>query len=255
MTYCIPPIHRERLSNHRPQETLLGMIGNLPSVLSDRHPCQRGSFVVCRQFDKQFFVQHGDQSVYFVTANYRICGLYNFTYNPSYHIDDSSSGLSERNVQCPDEKPLHIWNLHAGQGFGINFTLSEFTAPRSHGCADTHVMIDEKRNILKICPKFGTWNLIGKEHTVSFVLHYYQNPVIIDKGDQTSTKLSFYYQILDFRNTSLIHATRPPRKELVNLGIQRTLQLEPFSGTFQNLSNPRLELVLKVSHALVFALR
>ncbi len=114
-------------------------------------------------------------------------------------------------------------------------------------------MIDEKSNILKICPKFGTCNLIGKEHMVSFVLHYYQNPVIIDKGDQTSTKLSFYYQILDFRNTSLIHATRPPRKELVNLGMERTLQLEPFRGTFQNLSNPRLELVLKVLHALVFA--
>ncbi len=117
MTYDLlhSTIHRERLSNHRPQETLLGLIGNLPSVLSDRHPCQRGSLVVYgRQFDKQFFVQHGDQSVYFMTANYRICGLYSFAYNPSYYIDDSSSGLSERNLQCPDEKPLHIsWNLHA----------------------------------------------------------------------------------------------------------------------------------------------
>ncbi len=258
MTYDLlhSSIHKEPSSNHRPQENLLGLIGNIQSVLSDRHPCRHGSYLVYgRHFDKKFFIQHIDQSAHFLTADYRICGLYNFTYNPSYDSDGASPGLSDRDLPCPDGKPLHIsWNLYAGKNFAINFTLSEFTAPPSHGCADARVIMKKKNMVhFQICPKLGKWNSIVIDMSFTFVLHYYQNLLHIDRRDQSFTKLSFYYQILDFRNVSVSYAPSPPRRQLVELGMEYTLQLEAFSGRFFNVSNPRLEHVLLLPYARVIA--
>ncbi len=258
MTYHIlhSSIHQERLSSHRPHETLIDLIRKFPSILSERHPCQHGTFLVYgRQFGKQFFAQHADQSVYFLPTDYRICGVYNFTYDPGYYIGESSRALSDRNLPCADDKPLSIsWNLHAGEDFGINFTLSEFTAPRAHGCADARVIMKKEKMVLfEICPKLGKWNYVAKDVTFIFVLHYYQNPLYIEKRDQKYTKLSFYYQILDYRKVSLMYTAGAPRRKLVKLGMEHTLHFESFSGTFLNGSNPRLEHVLKLPHASVYA--
>ncbi len=248
--------HKEPSSNYRAQETLLTMIGRFPSILSDRHPCRRGTFVIYgRQLGKKFFVQHTNEAAYFLAADYRICGMYNFTYDPSYYIDEPSPGLSERNLPCPGGKPLLIsWNLHAGEAFGINCTLSEFTAPRSHGCADSRVMVkSEKMTSLPICPKFGKWNLVALHITVTLVLRYYQNPLFTDKRDQKHTKLSFYYHILDFRNVSVRHAIWAPRRRHVKLGMEHTFQLNSFNITFLNVSHVEVRYVLKLPYAWVYA--
>ncbi len=258
MTYDL--LHSSiRSSNSKAQDALLTVTGNFPSILSDRHPCRRGIFVVYgRQFDKLLNVQHRKDSVYFLTADYRICGVYNFTYDPSYYIDEPSPGLSDRHLPCPDDKPLRIsWNLQAGEGFRINFTLSEFTAPRLLRCADARVVIHREAMLpvhpVEICPKSGKVNVVSKHLMVTFVLHYYQNPLFIDKRDQKYTKLTFNYQILDVTNVSVFHTANPPRRQLIKLGRERTLQLEPFNGTFLNGSNPGFVYMLKLPYASVYA--
>ncbi len=252
MTYDLlhSSIHRERSSDTRAQESLLNMIGNFPSILSERRPCRRGTFVVYgRQFCEKFFIEHTTQLADFLTADYRICGVYDFTYNPSYYIDESSPSLSERNLPCPGGKPLRIsWNLQAGEGFGINFTLSEFS---SHsGCADARVVIIGETMVpVKLCPTFGQWNFISRHLTVTFVLHYYQNALFMNKRYQNYTKCSFYYQVLDFRNMLVLEETSQPRRQIVQLGMERTLKLEHFNVTFLNVSNPDFFYILILPYA------
>ncbi len=258
MTYDVlhSSVYREQSSNHRPQETLRGLIGNILLVLSDRHPCRRGTFVVYGlQLGKKFFVQHTNEVAYFLAADYRICGVYNFTYNPSYYTDESFPGLNEKNLPCPDDKPLRVsWNLQAGEDFGINCTLSEFSTPRSHGCADARILMKSEKMIpFQICPKYGKWNFVALHITVTLVLHYYQNPFFTEIGDQKYTKLSFYYHILDFRNVSVSYAIGAPTRQLVKLGMEHTFQIKSFDSTFPNVSYLGLEYILKLPCASVFA--
>ncbi len=72
-----------------------------------------------------------------MAANFRICGLFSFTYNPSHYMDESNDTLSDfidmYQVYPGIRKVKNVFlHLQAGDGFIINCTITEFTAPRSH---------------------------------------------------------------------------------------------------------------------------
>ncbi len=228
MTYDIlhSSINWERPSNDRAQKTFLGTIRNFPSIIMRRHPCWRGRFVAFgRQFGKFFFGQHTNESVHFFTDDFRICRVYNFTYDPIYYIGGPNITLSDSSI-CLGDKPLRIsWHLQAGESFGINYTLSEFTAPHSHGCTDAKLVVNlYNENVLPliVCPNWAKQRFVGIHIKVIFFLRHYHNPLFIDKRHQKYTKLSFYYQILDLQNVSvMIKPWRP-----ITLGMQGRLQLD-----------------------------
>ena len=231
MTYDIlhSSIYNERRSNYRSQKTLLNTIRKFPSIIIDRHPCQSGTFVALgRQFGNLFFGQHTNKSVHVFADDFRICRVYNFTYNPIYYIGDANKTLSD-SLTCVDDKLLRIsWNLLAGNGFSINYTLSEFTAPHSHGCSDAKVVMNlynENSLLLIVCPNWATQTFVAMHITVKFFLRHYHNPLFIAKLDQKYTKLSFHYQILDLRNVSVTCYMFPTR-QLVKLGMQSRVQLD-----------------------------
>ncbi len=253
-------VYRE-ISNGVTRKTLLDVIINFPVILMERHPCRRGILVLFgRQFGGNFFVHHTNVSVHFLLADFRICGEYNITFKPSHYIDESRIGLSDKSLLYPGEKPLVTsWNLQAGEGFGINGTLSEFTAPRSHGCADARVVINllhrEKPNFFIMCPNWGKHSFVSVRILVSYLLHYYQKPFFIDKLDQHYTKLSLYYHILDLRNVTVTSYMNPmvPTRQHVKMGMKYTLKLDHFNNTFLNWSNASLVYMGHFPYALVYA--
>ncbi len=253
-------VYREIL-NDGARKTLLDVISNFPVILMERHPCRRGIFVSFgRQVDRNFFVHHTNVSAHFLLVNFRICGEYNFIFNPSHYIDESNIGLSERSLLYPGEKPLVTsWDLQAGEGFRINCTLSEFTAPRSHGCADARVGIDlfhrEKQNFFIMCPNWGKRSFVSVHILVTYLLHYYQKPFFVDKLDQHYTQLTFYYQILDLGNVTVIEHLHPmvPTRQHVKMGMEYTLELDHLNNTFLNWSNASLVYTGQFPYAVVFA--
>ncbi len=231
MTYDIlhSSINRGRQSNYRAQKTLLNTIRDFPSIIIDRHPCRSDIFVAFgREFGNFFFDQHTNESVHVFADDFRICREYNFTYNPMYYIGNPNITLSD-SLTCLGDKPLRIsWNIQAGEGFGINYTLSEFTVPHSHSCSDAKIkmnLYNEYRCPLIVCPNWAKQTFVAIQITVNFFLRHYHNPLFIAKRDQKYIKLSFYYQILDLRNVAVTCYLIPYRQP-VKLGMQRRLQLD-----------------------------
>ena len=217
-----------RKLNDKSFKTLLDVARNLPVVAAYRHPCRRGLFVAFgRQFEGKFFSQGITLSTYYFATAFRICGRYSFTFNPGHFIDEPNLDLTGGNIYPVVGNLKYAWHLQAGTGYGVNCTVSEFTAPRSHGCGDTRVktklffLNDVVRFVL--CPNGAKHNFVAIHIEIMFLLLYYQIPFSINKGQQYS-KLSFEYQILDHRHQSfkLYMAPIIPTRERVELGVEYT---------------------------------
>ncbi len=219
-------------SNYGTPKTLLDVIGNLPTIATDKHPCRRFKGVIHgRQINGKFYVQGTSHFDYYMNAVFRICGLFNFTYNPSHYNDESAfSDVSDMDQIYPGNRKVRYitTNLQAGDGFIINCTVSEFTASRSHGCADARVKVelyDPGYHWYTMCPNWGIHNFVAVYIKVSIFMEYYQKTLFSKAGDQHFTKLSFHYYILDFRNLLLKLYMLPmiPARQRVKIGVQHML--------------------------------
>ena len=81
-----------------------------------------------------------------------------------------------------------------------------------------------------ICPNWGKQNFVAVHITVTLFMKYYQKVSFLHTGDQHFTKVSFHYQILDFRNMALKTHMVPmfPSRQRVELGMQYMLAAHPF---------------------------
>ncbi len=257
--------YRQGSSNYWTSETLLDVVTHLTTVATNNHPCRKSMQVIRgRQFHGNFFVHNATSSNHFGSVAYRICGVFNFTYYPSHYIDESNVVLSELSDLVPVLSPVgilrfkhNIINLKAGEGFRINCTLSEFTAPRSHTCADGFVKVvlfyPEKYTFYVMCPNWGKQNFVASHITVMVFMHYYQKSLLMQMGDQPFTNLSFHYQILDFVNVSLKTLDLFPIRQRVKNRMEYMLRMHYFyNDTFLTRPNSSMY-VGKFPNALIYS--
>ncbi len=244
-------------SSYGAVKSLLDVARDFPTMAASRHPCLKGIFALYgRQFEGKFFVQYTNVSTYYLTAAFRICGVYNLTFNPSHFIDEPRSELRGGSLYPGEVNLYYSWHLRAGAGFGVNCTVSEFTAPRSHGCGDARVIAavlnQNYWSYHTTCPNWGKHNFVALRITIILLLHYYQKPLPMNK-DQQFTKVSFYYQILDYRNVYLkSYMSLPPTRQRVRLGMEYMLGVRDFSDPFLKISDS-LVYVGQSPKALVYA--
>ncbi len=258
--------YQHESSKYMMPETLLDSIRNLPIISKDKHPCRMGFSVMRgRQFHGKFFVQHTRNFDHFMSVVFRICGLFRFTYHPSHYIDESEVLPGDvRDMQqiypgIPKSKYTML-DMQAGEGFRINCTVSDFTAPRSHGCADVRITVERSYPQgyywYVICPNWGKHNFVAEHVVVHFFMAYYQTPLITHTGDQHFTNLSIHYQILDVSNMLFKLYMFPmfPTRQRAELGMEYLLGVYHFnSDTFLTLSNSSLIYVVKFPQTLVYA--
>ena len=248
-------LHSDSASNYSTQNTLVDVSRNLPIIFRTKYPCRWGKhFVSGRQINGQFFTYTQYLVYYFPLAVTRICGIFNITYTPSHFQDEApiAKPLS------PGYQPYGVsWQLHAGNPFGINLTLVEFSAPQSHGCGDARIQIKvfyyEQWFPFKVCPNWGKHNFVGSFVQVTYRMEYYQKPALMDTNDQHFTKLSFQYQIVNYKDMSLRLYMVPmvPRRQLVQLGVQYRLSTPSSNDT--RLDNSALVYVGKVPNAIIYS--
>ncbi len=166
--------------------SLLDVVTTLTTIVQDKHPCRISIGIMHgRQVDGKFFAQHTNYFNYFVTTVFRICGIFSFTYNPSHYNDVSDLVLSDFNntdqIYPGIRKVKYVLiHLQAGDGYVVNCTITEFTAPRSHGCADTRVRVDlydPKYLWYIMCPNWGKRNFVAAHIEVSLFMEYYQKSI------------------------------------------------------------------------------
>ncbi len=258
--------YRQGSPNHATPKTLLDMVSNLTTIATNKHPCRMGVNVTRgRQINGKFFVQHTNYVDHFMANVFRICGLFSFTYNPSHYIDESNvvlSDLNDMDLIYPghiSEVKFIMVHLLAGEGFRINCTVLEFTAPRLHGCADGRVNVElfypQEYFWFVICPNWGKRNFVAPHITLSFFMHYYQKPLFIHLADQDFTKLAFHYQILDFNNQSLTLSMHRlfPRRQKAELETEYMLGVHHFNTETYILSRSSSLYVGTFSNAVIYA--
>ncbi len=240
MTYDLmhSSFYRQGLSKYGTPKNFLGVIGNLTTVAWNKHVCRKGAEIMRgRQIYGKFYVQNSTQFSHFMAAEFRICGVFIFTYYPSHYIDESNvvpDVLKNTFLMIPDvvSHKHTVVNLKAGEGFRINCTLSEFTAPRSHGCADGRVEVElfqTQKNIRYfICPNWGKQNFVAINIKVSLYILYYQKALSMHIGDQYFTNISLHYQILDFASMLLYSSIMVPHRQSVEAGMKYMLEMYRF---------------------------
>ncbi len=242
-------------SSYRTLQTIHDVARDLRITAVKKHPCRREIFTAFgRQFERKFFVQETILSGYFPDAVLRICGICSITFNPGHFIDDPNLNLSDASVYPARPNLIYVWDLQAGPGYAVNFTVSEFTAPPSHSCEDarvTHILFYQNEKTHYIwCPNSGKHNLFAIRMTLTFILKYYQKPLFT--LDQQFTKLSAHYQIVDSTHRFLTLDTLPsvPTRQRVELGMLYMLRADNFSKKF--LSDSTIVSVLKSYEALAY---
>ncbi len=201
------------LSTNNNRGSLLDVTYNIPTVIRDRSPCRSLSWIVAWQFRAGLLT--GLHSNYFPTHHLGICGLYNVTYIPSV----KETGVISNLFSLPEKfsarearggfifKPANMtfyhiltWNVSAHGTFGINLTISEFTAPSSYGCQDAKLEVyfgSDSPDFTVICPNWSPMRFINSHFTVNF---FFNLPWYETAGKHRNTKLSMQYQIIEYRN-------------------------------------------------------
>ncbi len=250
MTY---DLLRSIFSGKKYLKTLLDVARNLRTIAAKKHPCRRGIFAVFeRHFRGNIFLKNKILSTYFFAADFRICGVYSINFNPGSFIDESNIDLSDRSLKPIGRHIKFVWHLQAGAGFSVNCTVSEFTAPRSHGCGDARVNIRifVQQKYLRpqwLCPNTGTPNIIAERVKLTLKLNVYRKPLFLTK-DQRFTIFSVYYQIVDGAQLTVFGFFAEPTRQNVELGKDYTFGMGNFSdhlsGTFLNVKD---SLYLRIS--------
>ncbi len=148
----------------------------------------------------------------------------------------------------------YVWDLQAGAGFGVNCTVSEFTAPPSHSCGDARVkitMVYKTLSRVVLCPNWARHTFTATRMEIKLLLRYYQK--FIDQN-QKFTQLLVYYQILDFRHppSKLYSTPLRPRRWRVEVGLEYVFGLGNVSDALRNHSNSLLLYMGKSPEAVVY---
>ena len=260
MTYDLlhSSFYRKAPLNDRSLPTLSDVMTNLLVIAANKHPCRRGIFLVFgRQSKGKFFVQAITLSTYFFAADHRICGGYSLTFIPGNFTDEPKFELRDGNIYRVGLDLKYVWHLQAGAGYGVNGTVSQFTAPPSHGCGDASVITtmyfhsDVFRHAL--CPNWDKYNFVATRAEITLLLKYYHRPLFT--MDQQFTKLSAYYQIVSFihRLFKLYRLPIISRKQHVDLGIPYTFGVSNSTDSFLNPNDSPLAYFGKSPNALVYA--